>query len=127
MFAFTDGFLTKVKVEGGWGYDIDEVAGFDQGILVGEALQLVFFGDFCGDRVIGVIESHQFCSFDLFPVVKMKFPEVTDAKNTHFKHLLYFVLAQNYIIIVRVPSPFGGGSLFHGVSGLGGADAGDAE
>jgi hypothetical protein len=115
VFAFTDGFLAKVKVEGGWGYDVDEVAGVDERVRIGESLQLVVGGDFRGDRVIGVIESHQFCSFYLFPVVQMKFPEVTNAKNTHFKHLLNFILPQNYRIMVRIPSTFGGVGLFDGV------------
>ncbi len=79
----------------GGGDDIDYVTGIHQLSGVGKAGKLVFIGDFAGDGVVGVIKSYQFRLFDLFPVIQMKFTQVTDAKNTYFKHLLCFVAASN--------------------------------
>jgi hypothetical protein len=100
--AFADRFLAEVKVLGGGGYNVDEVAGVHEGVGVGEAWYLVFLGYFRGIGVFRVIESYQFRLFDLFPIIQMKFPEVTDAKNPYFKHLLFFILRQTYIKMPRV-------------------------
>ena len=80
---------------GGWGDDVYDIAGIHQLAGVAEAGDLIFFGYFFCNVVVGVVETSEFHRFDFFPVVQMKFTKVTDAKNTYFKHLLYFKLAVN--------------------------------
>jgi len=96
VFTLTYGFFAQIKVEGGRGDDIDEVTGFDEAFGVQKSWDLIFIGDFLGDAVVGVVESYQFCYFYFFPVVEVKFSEVTDSKDADFKHLLIFIRPQTY-------------------------------
>jgi hypothetical protein len=76
---------------GRWGDDVNHITDIHQLGWVGKAGELVFIGDLPGYCVIGIIKSYQFRRFDLFPVIQMKFTQVTDAKNTYIKHLLNFI------------------------------------
>ena len=55
--ALADGFFTELEMEGGGGDDVDEIAGVDEAIGVGEAGDLVFGGGFAGIGIIGVKET----------------------------------------------------------------------
>jgi hypothetical protein len=88
MFAFTDGLFAENKMGGCGSDDVNHITDIHQLGGVGKAGELVFTRDFPGYFVIGVIESYQFRRLDLFPVIQMKFAQVTDAKYTYFKHLL---------------------------------------
>src|ERR1700742_2399001 len=87
VFAFPDGFLTKMKMKMGRSDDVDDITGIYQGIGVRKTLDLVFLADFGGVRIIGVIESYQLRFLDLLPIVQMKLPQMPNSENPYFKHL----------------------------------------
>jgi hypothetical protein len=63
--------------------------------------KLVFLRDFFGGGVIGIVKSYQLDPFDLFPVVQVKFAQMTYPKNSYFKHLSGFVCPQTYVKMVN--------------------------
>src|SRR5258708_1842948 len=79
------------------GHDVYQVASVYEAFGGRKPGKLIFIGNFQGNGVIGVVKSYQFCYFYFFPIVEVKFSEVTNSKNAYFQHLLNFIQPQTYI------------------------------
>lgn len=73
-------------MEGCGGDNIDYIACVHEAFGFEEAGDLVFFGDFLSDGIVGVIESDEFGQFYFFPIVKVKFSEVAHSEDAYFEH-----------------------------------------
>src|SRR5437868_3013549 len=86
MFSPTDRKFTALKMKSGGSYHIHHIAGINQYEGIVETRNAIIRSDSAGSIICRVIKSNNFNSFDLLPVIQVKFSQMANSEDADFKH-----------------------------------------